>query len=309
MSVNRIPITSREQWLALRTRDVTASDVSVVCGASKWKSPLRLYHEKVGDVAEDVETAIMRRGRWMEDAVLTAVREERPDWRIIIKPNVYLRDPKIRVGATPDAIVISPGGDGDVVLQCKVVNQRTFDAEWQDGPPLQYQLQTLTELHLWGGARAYVCALIDTGFKSELKMYDIGRHDAAYATICEKVKDFWAAAEAGEVPEADYAMDLGLVKFLYPPQADGPPLDLTTDNRLSELLPHRAELALEAKRIEKELDATDAEIIDKLRGASLADCPQGWRVTYKTINRKGYTVKDNSFAQLRIIPPKEDTHD
>lgn len=305
MSVDRIAITSREQWLNLRRRDVTASDVSVVCGESKWKSPLRLYHEKVGDVPEDAETPIMYRGRIMEPAVIAAVKEAHPEW-CVIQPKVYLRDPKIRIGATPDAIAVVPGETEDTVLQCKVVNQRTFDAEWQEGPPLQYQLQTLTELHLWGGARAYVCALVDTGFKSELKLFDIARHDAAYAVICEKVKDFWAAAEAGEVPEADYAMDLGLVKFLHPPQADGPPLDLTTDNRLAELLPRRAELALEAKRIEKELDATEAEIIDKLRGASLADCPGGWRVTYKRINRKGYTVKDSSFAQLRIIPPKEE---
>lgn len=297
-------VNNREEWLALRRRDVTASVVGVVCGAHKFKSPLHLYNEKIGAVPEEEETDVMRRGRWMEDAVLTAVRERHPEWSIV-KPQIYLRDPKIRIGATPDAIAVVPGEDRDTVLQCKVVNQRTFDADWDDGPPLQYQLQTLTELHLWGGKRAYVCALVDSGFKAHLEMFEVGWHPAAFEVICEKVKDFWKAAEAGEEPPADYAMDLGLVKFLYPPKHDGPPLDLARDNRMAELLPHREDLQAAAKRIKDELKAIDAEIIDKLRGASLADCPDGYRVTYRTINRKGYAVPDTSFAQLRIVHKKE----
>jgi predicted phage-related endonuclease len=105
--IERHHIRSREQWLALRRRDVTASDVGVVCGAHKFKTPLRLYEEKVGSIPEDVETPVMIRGRWMEPAVLKAVQERHPDW-LITQPGVYLRDPDIRIGATPDAVAIIP---------------------------------------------------------------------------------------------------------------------------------------------------------------------------------------------------------
>jgi hypothetical protein len=198
----------------------------------------------------------------------------------------------------------------EVILQCKMVSRKAFEADWHDeageeAPPLQYQLQTLVELHLWGASHAYVCALVDNGYESELKMFRIDPHPFAFAVVCEKVKEFWRAAEAGKVPAADYAMDLGLVKFLYPPRPDGPVLDLTKDNRIAELLETRRSLASAAKRIEKEQDAVNAEIIDKLRGASTADCPDGWRVTYKMVHRKGYTVKDNASPQLRAIQRKE----
>lgn len=112
MEIEKIPITSRSQWLELRRRDITASDIGAACGLSPFKSPLRIWAEKVGEVAETAETAAMRRGRWLETAVLAALADEHPDW-VISQPNIYVRDPDARIGATIDAIAEIPDEDSN----------------------------------------------------------------------------------------------------------------------------------------------------------------------------------------------------
>ena len=81
--IERIPITSREQWLELRRSAVTASDVGAIFGLHPYKTPLRLWADKTGVNLEDVENAAMRRGRWLEAAVLSACREQHPEWQIM----------------------------------------------------------------------------------------------------------------------------------------------------------------------------------------------------------------------------------
>jgi hypothetical protein len=53
------------------------------------------------------------------------------------------------------------------------------------------------------------------------------------------------------------------------------------------------------------LEATDAEIIDKLRGSPEAQC-DGYRITYKEQSRKSYVVPESKFSVLRVTKTKEE---
>ena len=69
----RIPIESRETWLAMRQQDVTASDVAAIWGASPHKTALALWAEKSGNVERwDAENAFSRR------AAILSLRSFRP---------------------------------------------------------------------------------------------------------------------------------------------------------------------------------------------------------------------------------------
>ena len=63
--VDRMPVTDREMWLNLRTRDLTASDIANVAGCGR-KSPAQVWAEKKGLIGRTEENAAMRRGRWLE---------------------------------------------------------------------------------------------------------------------------------------------------------------------------------------------------------------------------------------------------
>lgn len=115
-----IPITSRAEWLELRRQDVTASDIAAVCGVHPERSALQVYLEKVhAPLGADNDNKLMRRGRWLEPAVIAAVRDQHPDLDARAE-GFYLRSPSLRIGATPDASVQS--GKGRTVLQLSLIH-------------------------------------------------------------------------------------------------------------------------------------------------------------------------------------------
>jgi predicted phage-related endonuclease len=82
LKVRRFAITSREQWLALRSSDVTASAVGALFGLHPYQTPMGLFAEKTGVLTEDEDTIAMRRGRLLEDAVAKAYQEKHPTYKI-----------------------------------------------------------------------------------------------------------------------------------------------------------------------------------------------------------------------------------
>src|SRR5262245_20871262 len=48
MTVHRTPITSRESWLDLRSRNIGGSEIAALFGEHPWKTHLQLYAEKAG---------------------------------------------------------------------------------------------------------------------------------------------------------------------------------------------------------------------------------------------------------------------
>src|SRR5262245_60978416 len=95
----------------LRAQDLTASDLGAAFGCDAYKTQLQLYAEKTGQLQPQADNNQMRRGRWLETAVLHAIRETHPDWDV--RPvERYLRDPDLRLGATPD--YFADIGDGAV---------------------------------------------------------------------------------------------------------------------------------------------------------------------------------------------------
>ena len=101
MTVERVPITDRAQWLAWRKFDITASVVGAVFNLHPYVSPLRLYVDKQGlvDLPVQADSGPLRRGRILESAVAAAVSEQRPEWKLE-KCNDYYRDDELGLAAT-----------------------------------------------------------------------------------------------------------------------------------------------------------------------------------------------------------------
>ena len=291
-------ITDRAQWFALRSHDVTASDIGAVAGVDKFRTPLRVWAEKIGRIPGAADNAMMRRGRWMEPAVLTALAERHPDWEI--KPcDVYLRDPAVRLGGTPDAAARMP--DKSIVnVQCKVVSAPIFK-DWDDEPPLSYQLQTIAENYLMGLDEGILAVLSIGTFSAELHEFIVPRHPGAEARIKKVVTDFWAKLDAGERPAVMAKMDRETINALHPEATETEqPIDLSTDNRLPELLERRVELTAAKNEIKSELDAVETEIKSKVGDHLSAIGPGGWRIDWKLVKRAGYTVSPKQYRQLKI---------
>lgn len=311
MTVERIAITSRDQWLSLRAHDITASDVPAVCGEGMFGSAAKVWAEKRGMLSPQAMTEAMKRGLWGEAAVFEAIAWEHPDWELR-RAKVYLRDADARLGATPDGAAIVPGRSGLVIVQCKVVAAPVFRAHWLNDPeddiqfgeatvPLGYQLQTLTESMLADGSCAVVAALVVDAFKWTLREFWIERHAGAEGMIREKVGAFWANyLDPCVQPPIEPERDADLVKALFP-QDDGTEIDLTSDNRAPQLVADLERARADKKDAETREKIAKTGINEKMGTARFARLADGRRISNATIDRKGFVVEPTTFRMIKIL--------
>ena len=63
------------EWLALRKEKISATDIAVICDVSPYKSPFKLWQEKLGLIDPEPENDAMRRGKELEPEALKAYSE------------------------------------------------------------------------------------------------------------------------------------------------------------------------------------------------------------------------------------------
>jgi predicted phage-related endonuclease len=302
-TIERRPIIDRAQWLAWRMSDVTASDVAALFGCHPYgKTRLSLWAEKSGLLGEGMsDNDVLRRGRWAEGAIVEMLRDERPDWEVG-RAKVYLRDPSIRWGATPDATANDPSRDGLGILQFKAVSESVYAREWTGGvPPLGHQLQTLSEMMLAGASWGAVVALVLERYAWTPVIFDMQRNEAAEARIRAGVVQFWNDFDAGLMPTLDPENDAETVRAIYPrAEIKDPPLDLSGDNELPGMLQRRATLLALAKDTKQHIDLIETNVKAKLALHERAIVP-GWRISWKNEPRKRYEVAPSNPRVLRIF--------
>ncbi len=300
--VERIQIESREQWLAARKQDVTASVVGALFGLHPYETALGLFVEKSGVAMPEIDSSVLRRGRLLEGAVAQAVAEEKPNWKIT-KATEYLRDPAARIGATPDFWIDGdPRGLG--VLQAKTVAPSVFKKSWtEESPPFWVVLQNATEMMLADASWGAIAALVVDGWHFDLHIYEVPRNAAAEKKIRETVTQFWSDVWHNREPKTDYERDGSLLSLLYPREVASTIIDLTGDNMMPELLEERERLSGVIKESEKRKETIDTEIKFKIGDAEAARV-SGWRLTWKEQHRKEHIIAAKSFRVLRATKEK-----
>jgi predicted phage-related endonuclease len=300
--IERIPITSEDQWLALRQHDVTASVTGALFGLYPYMTIGALHAVKTGIAmpGPDPDSPILLRGLEMEDNVVKRVKAKFPSWQIT-KATDYYRDPDARMGATPDYLVHDPDRDGLGLLQTKVVANMQFrnpKSGWTDEqPPLWISLQATQEMMLTEATWGMVAALIVGDFRYELKTYPVDRHAGAEKRIREAVKEFWRKVDAGEEPTIDYERDAALIAVLYPREVPGKMVDLRGDNEILGLLDELEHYDALVRANEAEVEQRRNALKAKLGDAESA-LVRGWRITLKQQTVREHVRKEHTFRRL-----------
>lgn len=301
MQVERWTIPSgeagRTEWLARRRNYINGSELGALFAASPFITPYALYADKAGLAApDDKDNKAMRRGRWQEPAVAEMMRDLHPDWEIEKCADYFYSD-ETGLGCTPDFWLTCPER-GRGILQCKNVARRIFENEWGEELPLWIVLQTLLEQMLTGVSWGVTGVMVRTEFDDDPREFPFDRHSDAEQRIIDSAAAFWEDVKAGRQPKPDYAADGDVIRAIFAKDT-GATIDLSRDNRMPELLDLREELSTRKNNTEKELKAVNAEIAEKIGGATYVIVP-GWeKVSFKTQVRKGYVVQDTSYRVLR----------
>jgi predicted phage-related endonuclease len=293
-------ITDRAEWLSWRKQDVTGSDVGALCGVDPRpeRTPAWVYWEKRGMTKPKSDNAVMRRGRWLEDAFPRAVRDLRPEWKLM-KPNVYWRDPELRLGGSPDYLI---EGDerGPGVFEAKTIEADMYEKYYTAetvAPWVALQLMTYIILgeRSWGAVGTLVL-----GYRRcDLEIYEMDRHAGAEEKIRETVTTFWRDVEDGREPPLDYTRDAALLSLIFPREEPGKIIDLHSDNELPRILGKRDIFIRLEKRFKERREALDAEIKHKVGDAERA-LVDGWQLTHKSQTRAAHAVRESTFRVLRI---------
>jgi predicted phage-related endonuclease len=310
MTIERVPITDRMEWLAWRGNYIGASEVGIVCGLSHYGSTAELYAMKKG-LRPPLDAAVLRRGRRGEPAAFRALGEDFPDWEV--QPaKVHVRDRERRIAATPDGYAKRPDRKGIGNLQIKVIGRSIFRQRWLDDPddsieygdasvPPGYRLQTLTEMMLDDNKWGVLAVLISGEFDWPLRVFDVERDEVLEDRILYCCDNFWREhLDPGIMPPFEPQRDAELIKHLFP-RDDGSEIDLTGDNRtlalVEDLAVHQA--ALKLNREQEKLIKT--ELQGKLGAATYGRLADGRRISFRTHHRKAYTVAASDYRVLRVL--------
>lgn len=294
---------SREEWLAHRQQDVTASVMGTLLGVDAFQTPYGLWALKTGAITEDPEeSGPMLRGRLLEPVHRKLIGEKNPTWKIR-DPQLYLRDPRIRLGATPDCYVDIPDR-GFGIIQLKSVESSIFRSKWRDSetgeiqPPMWIVIQALTEAHLSDAQFAMVSAMV-IGFGIDTYEIEIPIHQGVIQAIRQAAVDFWQMVESGKVPPFDWRKDADLIANLYP-HDNGRSIDLTHNNRIRGLGAEYAERSVEEKAAKDRKKEIKAEIVSIMGDHAIGLLDGQVFCTLKTVNKKESIVKATSYRDLRF---------
>jgi putative phage-type endonuclease len=301
-----------EEWARGRTQLVGASEAFDL--VSPQGSPFALYARKRG-LTEPEDLSGIEAVRWgnrLEGPIREAFREESgrrvwtfggTDGSLLLRSTAHPH-----LGASPDGAQRSEHRPDWGLVEIKAVGSHA-SADWEEEPPLRYQVQLQAQMLVTGARWGSLVALIGG---QRLVRFDLDARPDFHAFLAERITAFWKAVADGSPPAPDaspaarralaaiYPRDDGLSAFL-PPEA----------NAWSE---RREALRAEVKSREEEIDALTAQLTAAIGPASLGLLTDGGGYSYKATAGRvryrceacGHAPPGADYRSLRVLTEKQD---
>ena len=174
-----------------RSSGLGASDAAPACGLSKWKTPLQLYREKIGEADKFVETFPMSIGKALESVILQQFSTERGLTLTGMQQQVIDAENPWR-WVTLDALV----PDLNALVEAKASGWGTGFTD--SGIPMEYALQVQHALACTNLRLAFVPVLIAG---RDFRIYEVHRDDEMIDDLTKLERAFWDRVQARNPPE------------------------------------------------------------------------------------------------------------
>ena len=144
-------------WLDYRKQWIGGSDAAVVCGVSRYKSPVELWMEKTGQLPAQEAGEAAYWGHQLEELVRTEFTK-RTGIEVEHRMELLRSDEHPFMQANLDGTCVHPEL-GPCIFEAKTAS--AFKAgEWEDGIPDEYFLQVQHYMAVTGYKGTYIAALI-----------------------------------------------------------------------------------------------------------------------------------------------------
>lgn len=266
---------SRADWLRLRGLGIGSSDAAAAIGLSRYKSALRLWLEKTGQVeAEDLSEKESVLWGTLLEPVLAKAYAERAGLRVR-RVNAILQHPEHPfMLANLDREVVTDLGVG--VLEIKTAGYYSAP-QWEEGVPEAYQCQVLHQLAVTGHAWADVAVLIAG---QDFRVYRIERDDDKIADLIQREQAFWQCVQQCTPPQPDGSDDAGRALQTLYRQDNGICLDCTDSLEGNQLFHQLLQLKQQKEATEQEESKVKQQLQTVLGTASEAVFQDG-RISWK----------------------------
>lgn len=198
---------TKEEWLEARKDTIGATDITVLAGVNKWKTLLKLFHEKQGNLENVVLNENMRLGTHLEEGLVDYTAE---DYFATIKYKGskdrimhVVNDVYPFVAVSPDAILEIEGDD--VYNEIKTtMNYVTLDNIVEDKPEWIIQSNFVTCML---GLQRYIISFLSfpTG---KIQYYDGDADYFLFEEHLNKAVSFKEMLLTNKAPEPTNASDI-----------------------------------------------------------------------------------------------------
>jgi len=195
---------SQGDWLKERRKGIGSSDVPVILGLSKYRTPLDVWKEKTGlEVIEPADTKYTKFGKRWEDEVADLFVEE--------KHLKVFRDNKIRLAeghpfmiCNLDRVIASKDGEGRGILEAKTTTTMRYP-NWREEIPPEFFVQVQHQLYVTGWTWAWLAVLLRDSL--DTIYWPITRDDEYLENQNKQLFTFWDKV-VNEVPPEPVLQDV-----------------------------------------------------------------------------------------------------
>lgn len=298
-----------QEWLAARRTGIGASEIAAVAGLSTRRGPFDVWQAKV-DGGELEPTDEMLWGKWIERRIIDwwAARTGRE-----VADGGLFRHPVHRwLMATPDAVVLqreaapaAPAGskvlDADIWATAATVDAKNaghYNAvEWdEDGAPVEYLAQITQQMLAVGVRTGFLVAAI--GGRPPVERRVELDEDFARMLIAAG-EQLWEHVQDGTAPPVDGSRAARKWLAARYPDAD-PDARLELSDEDVAALREKLSVDEQIARLQKISDQVENQIKAKLGKAATGTYGGKPYCTWKSIERKGYTVKAGRYRKFHI---------
>lgn len=211
MSVEKLLLGSRTEWLQARKNHIGGSDASACVGVNPYKSNVELWEEKTGlRLPEDIsENEYVIYGTRAEDYLRGLFTLDFPKYQVFYDDNnMFLNSDYPWMHASLDGELVDQDGRKGI-LEIKTTNllQSMQKEKWRDQIPDNYFCQVLHYLAVTGYEFAVLKAQLKSDWGEELRIttkhYFIERKDVEedIKYLVDAEKRFWNCVESGRRPD------------------------------------------------------------------------------------------------------------
>lgn len=320
---------NEQEWHALRTQDITSTEISALFDMSPYATAFELWHRK----REATPVVIEAEGRmlWgirLQDVIARGVAE---DYGVKVRRmTAYIRDPEARIGSSFDFEIVGlvDGNVGNAIawswghvlrelyrqygtgiMEIKNVDALVFRDQWTINDdrsieaPDHIELQVQHQLEV--SDRQWVALVVLVGGNTPKVIIRVRDREVGQA-IRARVAKFWQSIAANEPPPPHYPDDAEFVCKLHGYAEPGKVFDGRSDVELVTLAQEYKRAADAEKRAKEDKEVAKARILERIGDAERA-LLEGFSVSAGIVGPCEVSYHRDGYRNFRLTAKKSAT--